>query len=159
MGGGGDGPPQDCYTRMVHATTGGAISGLVGGAIVSNWGDVPLVLRSKNWPALKRTGGMMRQYGLAIGFVGLAYSASECFSESLRGKKDMWNSVIGSAGAGGVLGVVLGRMPLAAGAAALMAVTSVAVDLSGGSLIGHGMIDDGATPPRNIYPYPQQPQQ
>lgn len=41
MGGGGDGPPQDCYTRMVHATTGGAISGLVGGAIVSNWGESP----------------------------------------------------------------------------------------------------------------------
>lgn len=40
-----------------------------------------------------------------------------------------------------------------------MAATSVAVDLSGGSLIGHGMVDDGATPPRNIYPYPQQPQQ
>lgn len=29
----------------------------------------------------------MRQYGLAIGFVGLAYSASECFSESLRGEQ------------------------------------------------------------------------
>ncbi len=33
-----DGPPQDCSTRILHATVAGAIAGTVGGAIVSNWG-------------------------------------------------------------------------------------------------------------------------
>jgi hypothetical protein len=27
------------------------------------------------------------------------------------------------------------------------------VDLSGGRLVGTGFVDDGATPPRKIYPY------
>lgn len=43
-----------------------------------------------------------------------------------------------------------------AGSAALFAMTSLAVDFTGGRLVGTGMIDDGATPPRTIYPYPQQ---
>ena len=43
-----------------------------------------------------------------------------------------------------------------AGAAALFAMTSLSVDFTGGRLVGTGMIDDGATPPRTIYPYPQQ---
>ncbi len=28
----------------------------------------------------------MRQYGTALGFVGLAFSAAECFGESMRGQ-------------------------------------------------------------------------
>lgn len=68
----------------------------------------------------------------------------------------MLNGVLGGAAAGGVLGTALGRMPVGVGAAALLAVTSMAVDLSGHSLKGNGMIDDGATPPRLIFPYPEE---
>lgn len=31
--------------------------------------------------------------------------------------------------------------------------TPCSVDLSGGRLVGRGLVDDGATPPRRIYPY------
>ena len=111
----------------------------------------------------------------------------------------MLNGVLGGVAAGGVLGTALGRMPVGVGAAALLAVTSMTVDLSGHSLKvaektvwalyavvwtrhesacltlhlvqadthcvltrvchqlqGTGMINDGATPPRLIFPYPEQ---
>jgi hypothetical protein len=42
------------------------------------------------------------------------------------------------------------------GAAGLFAATSLAVDFAGGRLVGTGMVDDGATPPPLIFPYPQQ---
>jgi hypothetical protein len=50
------------------------------------------------------------------------------------GKKDMLNGVLGGVAAGGVLGTALGRMPVGVGAAALLAATSMTVDLSGHSL-------------------------
>ncbi len=46
----------------------------------------------------------------------------------------------------------MGRLGTAVGSAAALAVASMAVDASGGKLAGQ-IIDDGATPPRRIYPY------
>lgn len=37
-------------------------------------------------------------------------------------------------------------------AAAALAFVSAMVDMSGGRLVGTGMVDDGATPPRKVYP-------
>ena len=48
---------------------------------------------------------------------------------------------------------VVGSLPAAIKAAAALAFVSAAVDVSGGRLVGTGMVDDGATPPRRIYPY------
>lgn len=45
--------------------------------------------------------------------------------------------------------------PHDAGAAGMFAATSLAVDFAGGRLVGTGMIDDGATPPPLIFPYPE----
>ena len=47
----------------------------------------------------------------------------------------------------------VGSLPAAVKAAAALALVSAMVDLSGGRLVGTGMVDDGATPPRKIYPY------
>ena len=112
----------------------------------------------------------MRQYGMAVGFVGLTFAAIDCFAETLRGawllylntaagsvsgltwlrptfasprtcaqlqkpaitysprhstgKKDMLNGVLGGIAGGAVLGTAIGRMPVAVGAAALLAVSS-----------------------------------
>ncbi len=71
----------------------------------------------------------------------------------MTGKKDMWNGVYGGVAGGAVLGTMLRKVPVGVGAAATFAAVSIAVDLSGGSVVGHGMIDDNATPPRTIYPY------
>jgi hypothetical protein len=40
------------------------------GAVTSNWGDIPVVLRDKPWPALVRTGSQMAQYGTTLALVG-----------------------------------------------------------------------------------------
>lgn len=72
---------------------------------------------------------------------------------SVTGKKDAWNGIYGGLAAGGVLGLTLRSLPVGMGAAAALAVTSFSVDLSGEKVVGAGMINDGATPPRQIYPY------
>jgi len=47
---------DSCTTRVLHSAATGAAAGAIGGAILSNWGDVPVMLRNQAWPALKRTG-------------------------------------------------------------------------------------------------------
>ena len=78
-----------------------------------------------------------------------------CSLACVAGKKDAWNGVLGGLAAGGVIGLRVGRVPVGIGAAVALAATSAAVDVSGGSLVGKGMFDDGATPPHAIYPYKQ----
>lgn len=51
-----EGRPQDCVSRILYATLGGAGSGAILGAITANWSDVPRVIRNKSWPAFKQTG-------------------------------------------------------------------------------------------------------
>jgi hypothetical protein len=67
--------PQDCPTRMATGLGAGFAAGSLFGAVASNWGDVPVVLRNKPLPALVRTGGTMVNFGTTLGLVGLAFSA------------------------------------------------------------------------------------
>lgn len=122
------------------------------GAVASNWGDVPVVLRDKPWPTLVRTGSVMTRYGATLGLVGFTYSAVECAAETVRGTKDWKNGVFGGAAAGAALGLRIGHLKPAVAAAATFAVVSMAVDFSGGRLIGQGL-NDGATPRRRLFPY------
>ena len=66
--------PEDCPTRISVGIASGFVAGSLFGAVASNWGDVPLVIRDKPWPALLRTGSVMMQYGATLGLVGLAFS-------------------------------------------------------------------------------------
>lgn len=36
----------------------------------TDWGDIPVVLRDKPWPALARTGAQMANYGVTLALVG-----------------------------------------------------------------------------------------
>ena len=69
------------------------------------------------------------------------------------GRKDAWNGIYGGLAAGGALGVRMGRVPIGVGAAVALAITSAAVDTTGGHLVGRGLVNDNATPPHAIYPY------
>lgn len=69
--------PQDCPSRIAIGLGSGFAAGALLGAVKSNWGDVPVVLRDKPWPALVRTGSVMTQFGTTLGLVGLTYSAVE----------------------------------------------------------------------------------
>ena len=70
-----DGKAQDCPTRMALGLGSGFVAGNFFGAVASNWGEVPVVIRNKPLPALARTGSVMLQYGTTLGLVGLAFSA------------------------------------------------------------------------------------
>ncbi len=75
------------------------------------------------------------------------------FLMHLAGRKDAWNGIFGGLAAGAALGLRMGKIPVGVGAAFALAATSVAVDTTGGHLVGRGLVDDNATPPHAIYPY------
>ncbi|EFN55413.1 expressed protein [Chlorella variabilis] len=191
-------------TRVGTAVGVGFAAGALFGAVASNWGDIPVVLRDKPWPALVRTGVQMAQHGSTLALVGGTFAAVDvspqrpclsagpvarrrvhrlllrmcagwtgsepapdvlggrlrcldmhcpCFAESARGKKDWVNGSLAGGAAGLALGLRIGSLPAAVKSAAALAFVSAMVDLSGGRLVGTGFVDDGATPPRRIYPY------
>ena len=69
-----EGPSQSCSSRMAMGLGSGFIAGNLFGGIASNWGEVPVVLKDKPWPALARTGSVMLATGATLGLVGLAYA-------------------------------------------------------------------------------------
>ncbi|KAL6771982.1 hypothetical protein ACKKBG_A28520 [Auxenochlorella protothecoides x Auxenochlorella symbiontica] len=145
--------PEDCATRIGMGVASGAVTGAFLGAVASNWGDIPLVLRNKPLPALLRTGNVMVNYGATLAVVGLTYSAVDCVAESLRGKQDWVNGSLAGLATGGVLGIRMGRIPVGIAAGAVLAFTSAMVDVSGQKLRSDGYVDDGATTGRTVYPY------
>jgi hypothetical protein len=145
--------PDDCVSRTLTGTAASFAAGNIIGALSANWGDVPVVLRDKPLPALLRTGRIMGQYGVTFAAIGLAYTGMDCLAETLREKKDAWNGAIGGAAAGIVLGLRVGRLPVALGAAAAMAATSVIVD-KGQHMRGMELYNDTQEPRRVYYPYP-----
>lgn len=83
--------PEDCATRIGMGLASGAVTGAFMGAVASNWGDIPPVIRNKPLPALLRTGGVMATYGATMSIVGVTYSATDV-----------------SIGAGGVVALAVG---------------------------------------------------
>jgi hypothetical protein len=121
----------DCKTLVGLSTLGGYLSGAVYGGIVSNWSDVPKVLRDQSWPALKRTGGMMNRYGLALGVLGLTYTSTKCVLESVRGKED-WRNILAAGSTGGVvLGATTGKLSSSLSMGATLGAVALAGWLSG----------------------------
>lgn len=74
-------------------------------------------------------------------------------SHGPAGKTGTLNGMLGGGAAGAVLGARMGKLTYGVGAGFALAFTSALVDTTGGKLVGDGLIDDGATPPRIIYPY------
>lgn len=66
--------PEACSTRIGMGVLSGAAAGTFLGAVASNWGDIPLVLKNRPLPALLRTGGVMINYGATMALLGLTYS-------------------------------------------------------------------------------------
>ena len=65
----------------------------------------------------------------------------------------------GGAAAGAILGLRVGKLPVAVGAAAALAATSAIVDSNHGKLKADELFNDHQTPVRAIYPYPLRPYQ
>lgn len=99
----------------------------------------------------------MAKYGITFAAIGLAFSGIDCAAETFRGKKDLWNGIYGGAAAGAMLGLRVGKLPVAVGAAAALAATSAIVDNTDGKLKAADLFNDHQTPVRAIYPYPMRP--
>lgn len=148
--------PDTFGFRVGTAVGSGYVAGSIMGAVTANWGDIPVVLRDKPWPALVRTGRIMNTWGLTFAAIGGSFALADYLAESMRDEKDWKNGVFGGLAAGAALGLRLGKGPgLTIGAMTALAATSFFVDISGQAYKGSGLVDDGATPPPQIYPIKQ----
>ncbi len=97
------------YDTLLFKTASAAASsffaGTILGAITAAWQDVPAVERNVALPALKKTGRIMMNYGLTFAAIGGIFAFTESVAASIRGKDDFWNSALGGAAAGSVLGL------------------------------------------------------
>lgn len=91
--------------KTLSAAGSSFLAGGILGAITATWQDVPMVERNVALPALRKTGRIMGNYALTFGAIGGIFAFTEAASASLRGKKDFWNSALGGAAAGSVLGL------------------------------------------------------
>ncbi len=97
------------YDTLLFKTASAAgssfLAGTILGAITAAWQDVPAVERNVALPALKKTGRIMMNYGLTFGAIGGIFAVTESVAGSIRGENDFWNSALGGAAAGSVLGI------------------------------------------------------
>eukprot|EP00271_Cylindrocystis_brebissonii_P019383 TRINITY_DN586_c2_g1_i1.p1 TRINITY_DN586_c2_g1~~TRINITY_DN586_c2_g1_i1.p1 ORF type:complete len:161 (+),score=15.28 TRINITY_DN586_c2_g1_i1:173-655(+) len=117
--------------KTATATGASFLIGTVSGAIAATWHDVPAVERNQALPALLKTTKVMGWYGRYFATVGGVFALTDALAEQGRGKKDIWNGVLGGIAAGGVVGLRVGKIPAAIGACAALAAMSAAVDASG----------------------------
>jgi import inner membrane translocase subunit TIM22 len=97
------------YDTLLFKTASAAgssfFAGTILGAITAAWQDVPAVERNVALPALKKTGRIMMNYGLTFAAIGGIFAFTESVAASIRDKDDFWNSALGGAAAGSVLGL------------------------------------------------------
>lgn len=119
------------FFRTGTALVTGLVAGSIWGSVVAAWQDVPAVERNVALPALKKTLRIMGNYGATYGAVAGVFALTDASVETLRGKKDMWNGVIGGLAAGTVLGFRARSLKIGLAASASLAAVSAIVDASG----------------------------
>mmetsp|Transcript_33874 Transcript_33874/g.80411 ORF Transcript_33874/g.80411 Transcript_33874/m.80411 type:complete len:155 (+) Transcript_33874:97-561(+) len=146
---------ESCLYRTACAAGFGTFVGVMYGAVDAIWqSETGAVTGARAWPALARTGRVLGTHAGTFGSVGLAFAGVECLSESLRGKQDFWNGVLGGFASGAVVAVRAGNPSSMLFTGAALAAVSAATDATGRSLRGSEGIDDGATPERHRSTYP-----
>ncbi len=151
------GADADCYSRVVAAVAGSSAFGAVVGCARAAWGsDAPAVYRARSFPALVKTAGAIASGAALFGALGGAYASATCAAEEARGVRDAWNGALGGCASGAVMGLRNGSASRGASAAAVFALASAAVDVSGRKIVSPTMAPwdrDGATPMRITHPY------
>ncbi|KAJ7540812.1 hypothetical protein O6H91_10G031900 [Diphasiastrum complanatum] len=122
---------DNIYFKTASATASSLMAGTVLGAVAANWQDVPVVQRNNPYPGLKKTAQMMGNYGLTFAAIGGTFAFVDALSESIRGKKDIFNGALGGFAAGAVLGLKAGKVPIGLGAGAAFAAISALLDYNG----------------------------
>ncbi|KAI5071327.1 hypothetical protein GOP47_0013578 [Adiantum capillus-veneris] len=89
------------------------------------------VERNVALPGLKKTLRVMGDYGLTYAAVAGVFAFTDASAEKIRGKKDMWNSVIGGLAAGSVMGIRARNLRVGLAASGACAAVAAIVDVSG----------------------------
>jgi hypothetical protein len=109
--------------------------GLVGGSVFAAvklaWDTTPY---DSKQVAYKQMLSSVGRNSAIFASVGAAWSLGNGMAEKMRGVDDAFNSIVGSAAAGGVLGIVLRSGLRGVGAAVAFSAASLLVDFSGGRM-------------------------
>lgn len=81
------------------------VIGTITGAVAATWKDIPAIERNQALPALLRTARVMNNYGLYFAAVGGTFALADAVAQEARGKKDLWNGVVGGLTAGAIVGL------------------------------------------------------
>lgn len=119
------------FFRTGTALVSGLVAGSIWGSVVAAWRDIPAVERNVALPALKKTFRIMGDYGVTYGAVAGVFALTDASVEKLRGKKDIWNGVMGGLAAGTVLGLRARSLKVGLATSGALAAVSAIVDASG----------------------------
>jgi len=126
--------------RTVNAIMVGSVAGTFFGSMQVAWYPDPVVSakrfgdtvhKSVDTSDLRAIVRMVSRPALWFSAAGGSFAAAECLAESARGKEDSWNSVIGGAIAGAVIGSKTGRFDIMTATAVGMGLFLGILDFSG----------------------------
>ena len=122
----------DATTQVVAATGTGAAFGALVGLVKAAWQQpgpaTPTTLASSAKSSIRVVGGNTVAFAAIAG----AYQGASLAAETVRGKKDAANGVVGAIAAGAVVGLRTGLLGRAIGAAAVLSAVSVAMNVNEG---------------------------
>merc|ERR1712072_233459 len=125
------GAPSSCSARFGSGLVSSAVFGGMVGAVEAMWTDAPAVKAEKTMPALRATWSCVSKNSILFAGIGGTFAATECMAESMRGKRDVWNGVIGGLAAGQIITFKTMSRVRGIGAGLAFAGIAAAVDLSG----------------------------
>lgn len=132
----------DFSTKMLHTTV---LSGAVGALLGGTKGVYAEPRATVSAPGLKTVTAQgwigAAKEGSTFAAVGAVFIGGTAMAESMRGKDDMYNRMIGACAAGTVVGMRTGKASTSAVACPIMAFVSAVVDLT----------DSRLTPPKEWY--------
>eukprot|EP00565_Helicotheca_tamesis_P004285 CAMPEP_0185740848 /NCGR_PEP_ID=MMETSP1171-20130828/38642_1 /TAXON_ID=374046 /ORGANISM="Helicotheca tamensis, Strain CCMP826" /LENGTH=188 /DNA_ID=CAMNT_0028412777 /DNA_START=84 /DNA_END=650 /DNA_ORIENTATION=+ len=131
-----------CFNRFFNASMVGASAGTFFGACAVAWHPDPVIVD-------KRFGGVdgrsdfravarqITRPALLFSAAAAAFAGTECLAESVRGKKDSWNAMIGGFAAGAVIGATTKRFDIMTSTGIGLGIFLFALDYSGTETSNH----------------------
>mmetsp|Transcript_2393 Transcript_2393/g.2593 ORF Transcript_2393/g.2593 Transcript_2393/m.2593 type:complete len:190 (-) Transcript_2393:174-743(-) len=125
-----------CISKTLNAAMTGAAAGTIHGAVTLAWFPDPITSEKRFGGVLGKSDGRQVLRALArpsflMATAGATFAVIECSAETLRGKDDSWNSMIGGMAAGAFIGSMTKRADIMTSTAFAMGLFMLAVDYTG----------------------------
>eukprot|EP00123_Amoebidium_parasiticum_P009568 comp19560_c0_seq1/m.22953 comp19560_c0_seq1/g.22953 ORF comp19560_c0_seq1/g.22953 comp19560_c0_seq1/m.22953 type:complete len:150 (-) comp19560_c0_seq1:187-636(-) len=118
---------DDCGSKVMSATYLSGTAGALFGCVQAAWEDKPMV-KDQTVPMLKFAYRRIAGATVFFALAGGVFAAAACAAEGYRHKKDAWNTAIGGAAAGALVGVRSGNLGTGLLAASTFALVCGVVD-------------------------------